>query len=353
MAEVAIPQEIGPYRVEREAKLLASLNHPRIGAIYALQEHQGARYLVLELVEGRVLKEVVADGPLPVELALDYCRQIADALPAAHTKGVMHRDLKPANVIVTADAGVKVLDFGLAKSLVEVESSSDSTVSLLADRTIEGTVVGTPGYMSPEQSRGAPVDTRSDVWSFGCILYECLTGRPAFAGRNVADVLAATLVADPVWADLPTELPDVVPELIRRCLQKEPDLRLADIHEAREVLDQLIAGARPTMSTSLNAAPAANNLPTQVTSFVGRHRGTRRGAQRRRVHGVDAWQVSRCTRPVPTGARHSPRDRRPDNDRRLVEQPGHRGSQRGRLRQGPRVARGEPRHPPRTVCLLS
>ncbi len=122
-----------------------------------------------------------------MELALDYCRQIADALHAAHTKGVMHRDLKPANVIVTAD------------------------------RTIEGTVVGTPGYMSPEQSRGAPVDTRTDVWSFGCILYECLTGRPAFAGRNVADVLAATLVADPVWADLPNELPDVVPELIRRC----------------------------------------------------------------------------------------------------------------------------------------
>ena len=315
MAEVAIPQKIGPYRIEREigrggmgvvylavdtkldrpvaikamsaqfandavslarfereAKLLASLNHPRIGAIYALEEHQGARYLVLELVEGRVLKEIVADGPLPAEQAIDYCRQIADALHAAHTKGVMHRDLKPANVIVTSDGGVKVLDFGLAKSLVGHKTSGDSTASLVADRTIAGTVVGTPGYMSPEQVRGAPVDARTDVWSFGCILYECLTGRPAFSGRSVADLLAATLVSDPVWADLPQELPDVVPELIRRCLQKEVDLRLSDMNEVRVVLEELTAGARPMMSASIHAASAANNLPTQVTSFVGRQR---------------------------------------------------------------------------------
>ena len=216
--------------------------------------------------------DVTADGPLPPQQAIEFCRQIADALHAAHSKGVMHRDLKPANVIVTTDDQIKVLDFGLAKSLLDDEATGESTASMVAQRTIEGTVVGTPGYMSPEQSRGAPVDARTDIWSFGCILYECLTGRPAFTGRNVTDVLAATLVADPVWADLPHDLPDVVHELIRRCLQKEADLRLPDINEARVVLEELTAGARPAMSGSIFAAPAANNLPTQVTSFVGRQR---------------------------------------------------------------------------------
>ncbi len=259
-------------RFEREAKLLASLSHPNIAAIYALEEHDGARYLVLELVEGRMLKDVLAEGALPLEESINVGRQIAAALEAAHRKGVMHRDLKPSNVCLTTDGRVKVLDFGLAKSLGPATASpADATASLVVGHTIEGTIVGTPGYMSPEQTRGLSVDERADIWAFGCTLYECLTGRPVFAGKTVNDVMAATLFVEPDWAETPADLPLVVRDLVRSCLQKDPQERLQDIGKARALLEEL-AVSGSTVSTVMRPQAAPNNLPAQVTSFVGRRR---------------------------------------------------------------------------------
>jgi len=179
-------------RFQREAQLLAALNHPNIAAIYGLEEHRGTRYLVLEYVPGETLAERIQRGPLPIGETLDFCSQISEALMAAHENGIIHRDLKPANVRVTPQGRVKVLDFGLAKQIT-LETAASSTTSTGIDRTLEGTVIGTPAYMSPEQSRGAPADTRSDLFSLGSVVYECLTGSAAFSGPTPLETLARVL----------------------------------------------------------------------------------------------------------------------------------------------------------------
>ena len=193
-------------RLEREARVLATLNHPHIGAIYGLEEADGVRGLVLELVEGATLAERLALGPLPIQEALTVARQIADALEAAHEKGIIHRDLKPANIKITPDGSVKVLDFGLAKVFAREESGSDAsmpTLPMSIEPSGEGVIAGTTGYMSPEQARGKPVDKRTDIWAFGCVLHEMLTARPAFRGETASDTIAAIIEREPDWSRLP------------------------------------------------------------------------------------------------------------------------------------------------------
>ena len=210
-------------RFQREARLLASLNHPNIAAIYGVEESDRTNFLVLELVEGETLLEQLKRGPIAVEEALKLALQIAEALEAAHEKGVIHRDLKPANLKVTPESKVKVLDFGLAKAFAgdrdELTLSNSPTLSLAA--TQQGIILGTAAYMSPEQARGRTVDKRADIWAFGCVLYEMLTGRAAFSGKDVTDILAAVIRAEPEWASLPANLHWRLREVIERCLKKE------------------------------------------------------------------------------------------------------------------------------------
>jgi len=221
-------------RFEREARMLASLNHPHIGGIYGFEEYDGAPALVLELVEGLTLAERVAKGPISLNESLGIAKQIADALDAAHERGIVHRDLKPANIKITPDGVVKVLDFGLAKVFAG-ESGPDLTQSptVTVGGTRGGAILGTAAYMSPEQARGQPVDKRADIWAFGCVLYEMLTGRLAFPGQTVSDVIAAILEREPDWSVLPTATPPAVRELLRRCFEKDPKQRLRDIGDAR------------------------------------------------------------------------------------------------------------------------
>jgi serine/threonine protein kinase/Tol biopolymer transport system component len=220
-------------RFEREARMLAALNHPNIGSIYGLEDADGIRALVLELVDGETLADRIARGPLPLKDALAVARQIADALDAAHERGIVHRDLKPSNVALTRDGTVKVLDFGLAKASAD-GSSPDLTNSptITVDRTRDGTILGTPAYMSPEQARGQAVDKRTDIWAFGCVLYEMLTGRVAFPGKTIPDTLAGVLEREPDWALLPATTPPVIHRLLRRCLEKSTKRRVRDIGDA-------------------------------------------------------------------------------------------------------------------------
>ncbi|HEY5645223.1 MAG TPA: serine/threonine-protein kinase, partial [Pseudomonadales bacterium] len=193
-------------RFEREAKVLATLAHPNIAAIYGLHEVSGTRFLAMELVPGDDLSVRVAAGPLPVDEALAIAAQIADALQAAHEQGIIHRDLKPANLRVGEDGRVRVLDFGLAKAVETVTASDLSPTfspTVTSAGSVAGVILGTAGYMSPEQARGKPVDRQTDVWSFGCVLYELLTGRSAFSGETVTDVLTGILHRDPDWDALP------------------------------------------------------------------------------------------------------------------------------------------------------
>jgi serine/threonine-protein kinase len=251
-------------RFEREAKLLASLNHRNIAAIYGLDQAEGSRFLVMELVEGEDLGKRLERGPLPVDEAIDVCHQLARALEAAHDKGVLHRDLKPANVQVTEEGRVKVLDFGLAKAL-EVESTSDDAAhspTLTSLGTRAGVILGTAAYMSPEQARGKTLDKRSDIWAFGCVLYECLTGRAVFRGETISDTLASILKSEPDWSALPERTPPRVRELLQRCLAKEIRNRLRDAGDARLELQRSIAGRESLMDASaisLTDAPVARS----------------------------------------------------------------------------------------------
>jgi Tol biopolymer transport system component len=231
-------------RFRREAKVLASLNHPHIAAIYGVEEADGIEALVLELVEGETLAERLAAGPLPLEEALDIARQAAEALEAAHERGIVHRDFKPANIKLTPGGQVKVLDFGLAKALAADVSSPDITTSptLTAAATQAGVALGTAAYMAPEQARGKAVDRRADVWAFGVVLYEMLTGRHAFAGDTVSDTLASVLKTDPDLTALPEMTPAAIRRLLRRCLQKDPSRRLRDIGDARLELEERVEG---------------------------------------------------------------------------------------------------------------
>ncbi|HVS03254.1 MAG TPA: protein kinase, partial [Thermoanaerobaculia bacterium] len=246
-AFLADPERLG--RFEREARLLASLNHPHIAAIHGVEEVEGRRFLVLELVAGETLAERLGRGPIPVEEALELARQVAEGLEAAHGKGIVHRDLKPANVKVTPEGGVKVLDFGLAKALepepgAAPDLSRSPTLSYQATRV--GVVLGTAAYMSPEQARGKPVDRRADIWAFGCLLYQMLTARSPFGGETVTDVFAAIVTREPDWEALPRHTPRAVRRLLRRCLEKDPARRLHDVADARLELEEAQrAGPQP------------------------------------------------------------------------------------------------------------
>ncbi|HEY2796751.1 MAG TPA: protein kinase [Thermoanaerobaculia bacterium] len=258
-------------RFAREARSLAAVNHPNIAAIYGLDEKDGVRFLVLELVEGESLDVRLAGGPIPVAEALDLAGQIAVALAAAHEKGIVHRDLKPSNVRVTPEGRVKVLDFGLAKTVEAGNAAASAVTTSPATQTAAGTILGTPAYMSPEQARGRPVDRRTDLWSFGCLLYEMLTGRRAFGGETVSDCIAAILAKEPAWSELPRATPPGVRRVLRLCLEKDPEQRLRD---AADLGLEIAAAAkkprarRPARVKSA-AAPAAPPRLTQLTLARG------------------------------------------------------------------------------------
>ena len=258
-------------RFEREARLLAALNHPNVGAIYGLEEIDGARALVLELVEGETLADRIRRGPAPVADALAIARQIADALDAAHEKGIVHRDLKPANIKVTPDGVVKVLDFGLAKAATGEGSTPDLTRSptMTVGGTLEGTILGTAAYMSPEQTRGQAVDKRTDIWAFGCVLYELLTGDLTFPGETVSDTIAAILRREPDWAALPATTPPRVARLLQRSLEKDLKRRLRDIADARAELDDALEGGNaPAMVVGRPPLVSAHSPWSRWASIV-------------------------------------------------------------------------------------
>jgi serine/threonine protein kinase len=250
--EVAIkvlPEELADdegrlRRFEREAKTLASLNHPNVAGIHGVDQVDDVCFLALELVPGEDLAARLSRGPLPVDEAVDVCRQMAEGLEAAHEAGVVHRDLKPANVRITPDGVVKILDFGLAKPIrpqatEEGVSRAESDSFLVTE---EGLVLGTPTYMSPEQARGKVVDRRTDIWAFGCVLYECLTGKRPFEGEAFGDLIVSILEREPDLDALPAATPSHVRKLLQRALTKDARQRLRDIGEARVVLVDVPAG---------------------------------------------------------------------------------------------------------------
>ena len=257
------PERIGRFR--REARVAASLNHPNIAAIYGFEDVGESHFLVMELVEGRSLADRLKAGPLPIDEALGIAEQIAAGLEAAHDAGVVHRDLKPSNVVLTPDGKAKILDFGVAKAMDEDPRAQplEHSPTLSANFTSPGMMVGTVPYMSPEQARGRPVDKRSDIWSLGCVLYECLTGRRAFDGETSTDVLAKILERDPGWESLPSRTPPRVRELVQRCLEKDLRRRIRDagdvrieLERAREAREWTSTGAVPAVEPARRFSPS-------------------------------------------------------------------------------------------------
>ena len=250
-------------RFEREAKTLASLNHPNIAHIHGFEDSTGVTALVMELVEGPTLAGRIAKGPIPLDEALPITKQIAEGLEAAHELGIIHRDLKPANIKVRDDGTVKILDFGLAKALEpkqpsDINVTQSPTITTPAMMTGVGVILGTAAYMSPEQAKGKPADKRSDIWAFGCVLYEMLAGKRAFDGEDVSDILAAILRAVPDWNALPATTPRRVRTLLMRCLQKDRRERLADIADARfEIVDARGTSGQDETAT---VAPLRSNV---------------------------------------------------------------------------------------------
>ena len=249
-------------RFRREAQVLASLNHPNIAAIYGFEDTGTTHALVLELVEGPTLADRIAEGPIPLVDAISIVRQIADALDAAHQQGIIHRDLKPANIKVRDDGAVKVLDFGLAKAMDPVSPGSSANAAnsptLTRNQTAMGTIIGTAAYMSPEQARGRTVDRRADIWAFGAVFYELLTGRAAFPGDTITDILAAVVTRDPDWATLPATTPASIRLLLARCLEKDPKRRLRDIGDAQLELDtDHVSGGASAVEPRRSRWPAA------------------------------------------------------------------------------------------------
>jgi len=250
-------------RFEREAKLLAALNHPNIATLYGLEHLDGNHALIMELVEGEGLDEVIARGPLPAASSVDIAVQIAEALEAAHEHGIVHRDLKPANIRIRPDGTVKVLDFGLAKAWETQDGDASLSISPTITRhhTRAGVILGTAGYMSPEQARGQPVDRRADIWAFGVVLWEMLTGRQLFDGETVTDVIAAVVTHEPDWESLPANTPLALRRVLERCLRRDPRLRQPDIASVRLELSE-IGADKPAfegaaLAGSTTAAPAA------------------------------------------------------------------------------------------------
>jgi Tol biopolymer transport system component len=250
-------------RFQREAQMLASLNHPNIAHVYGFEEADGSKALVMELVEGQTLADRIAQGPIPVVEALPIARQIAEALEAAHEQRIIHRDLKPANIKLRPDGAVKVLDFGLAKAMetapAGIGASQSPTITSPAPMTAVGILLGTAAYMSPEQARGKPVDKRADIWAFGCVLFEMLTGQRAFVSEDVTDTLAFVITREPDWNALPIETPLLLRRLLRRCLEKDLRRRLHDIGDARLEIDD-----------AREEAPGAAS-PRQPTTVAHRH----------------------------------------------------------------------------------
>jgi Tol biopolymer transport system component len=275
-------------RFQREAKMLAALNHPNIATIYGLEQSSGTNYLVMEMVAGENLAErVKREGAVPIDEALTIAKQIAEALEAAHEKGIIHRDLKPANVKLTPEGKVKVLDFGLAKAFAgdaSTESMSNSpTLSHAA--TMQGVILGTAAYMSPEQARGKTVDKRTDIWAFGCVLYELLTGKPAFHGEDTTEILAAVVKSEPDWTTLPAKVPPAIRILLSRCLRKDRRQRISDATDARIEIEDAIAA--PKDSGVAQAAPASTSkLPWAIAAGLAV------------IAVVMSWVAWRATRPV-------------------------------------------------------
>jgi serine/threonine protein kinase/Tol biopolymer transport system component len=250
-------------RFQREAKILASLNHPNIATIHGLEQSNSTQFLVMELIAGETLADrIKREGPVPVEDALKIAVQIAEALEAAHEKGIIHRDLKPANVKVTPEGKVKVLDFGLAKAFAGdvADSNPSQSPTLSAVATMQGVLLGTAAYMSPEQARGKAVDKRTDIWAFGCVLYELLTGKQAFRGDDITEILAAVVRAEPDWQALPPAVPAQVRDLLRRCLQKDKALRMRDAGDARIEIQEALAAPKDGVATP-DASASRSNLP--------------------------------------------------------------------------------------------
>jgi serine/threonine protein kinase/WD40 repeat protein len=256
-------------RFAREARLLATLNHPHIGAIYGVETFDGGVALVLELVEGPTLKDRLSRGPLAITDALVIGRQLTEALDAAHAKGIVHRDLKPANIVlqgagasgrVTSDTRLKVLDFGLARPTDEDVEPAVTNADGSFDRTAVGRILGTPAYMSPEQARGHSVDKRTDVWAFGCVLFEMLSGKRAFDGATTTDTLASILERDPDWSCLPTSTPVGLRKLLRRSLQKDPGRRLRDIGDARAEIEEILSDPAPAAPAGAATGVSARTL---------------------------------------------------------------------------------------------
>ena len=269
-------------RFEREAKTLASLNHANLAHVYGIDQVGDTCFLAMELVAGEDLAERLARGALSIDEAIDVCRQIAEGLEAAHEAGVVHRDLKPANVRVTPEGVVKILDFGLAKPIRPKASSGSGTTTAQSDSfsmTEEGLVLGTPTYMSPEQARGRQVDRRTDIWAFGCVLYECLTGERAFRGETIADVIASVLDESPDPSALPRNVPPGVRDVLERALEKDARSRLRDIGEARVRLerarDQPVVASAGASSRGVSVPLAALVLllVALVAAFLGRSLG--------------------------------------------------------------------------------
>jgi len=288
-------------RFEREARLLAALNHPNIAAIYGLEESDGVRALVLELVEGDTLADKLSIRALPLNEALSIARQTADALDAAHEKGIVHRDLKPANIKITASGAVKVLDFGIAKMLETATVDQTNAPTATIDGTRDGLIVGTPAYMSPEQARGQAVDKRTDIWAFGCVLYEMLTGLAAFSGATATDVLAAVVDREPRWELLPAVTPLSVTRVLRRCLEKDSKKRARDIGDIAADLADVSAAApahgdrsstRRTRAIGITAtAIMVVGIASAVTVFL-LQRGAVKPGERRVQFGLTVEQQS-------------------------------------------------------------
>jgi len=299
-----LPQSVGAdperlARFQREAEVLAALNHPNIAHIHGLEKSGGTLALVMELVEGPTLADRIAKEPIPLDEAMPIAKQIAEALEAAHEQGIVHRDLKPANIKVRADGTVKVLDFGLAKAMEPAGASSADAMNsptLTLRATQAGTIIGTAAYMAPEQATGRRVDTRTDIWAFGVVCFEMLTGRPLFGGESVSDIVAAVLRDDIDWTSLPAGTPDRIRRLLARCLQRDVKQRLQAIGEARIVLDAPDAWTDPPASHVRSPSPPSRN---NVILWAGT------SALIAVVAAASGWWLARANIPAPAVTRLS------------------------------------------------